>query len=167
MAGYVLCLGSNVGGRLRNMLSAARIIAESFRVVGVSHVYLTEPVGPPQPWFLNACLKVESGFDPFQMLEFSKRLERRVGRVQRFNKGPREIDVDIIWSSTGGVKTDVLTVPHPHWSRRRFVVRCLIDLGFERLDGVELRLLERELSSQALVRSFCASCMLRDALLNT
>ncbi len=165
MASYVLCLGSNVGGRLRNMLAAARIIGESFKVKGVSYVYLTEPLGPPQPWFLNACVEVESELDPFQMLEFSKRLEKAVGRIHRFNKGPREIDVDIIWSSSGEVKTDVLVVPHPFWSRRRFVVRCLIDLGFERLDGVELRTLERKLSSQALVRSFCASYMLRDTLL--
>src|SRR5512145_3248304 len=70
-------VGSNLGDRWRNLALAARGLRESgaVAVVRASRVWDTEPMGPPQPRFLNAVLEVETTLAPRGLLELLRRVE--------------------------------------------------------------------------------------------
>jgi len=57
------------------------------------------------------------------------RLESAAGRVRSERWGPRTLDVDILWTSTGPVAEDDLVIPHPRMYERRFVMAPLADLA--------------------------------------
>ncbi len=151
MQRYVLCLGSNLGSRLHNIFKALAFLTRYMKVLRVSGVYLTEPVGPPQGWFLNVSVLVLFDGNPPELLDLCKKAEVALGRVQRYRWGPREIDVDIIWWEGSVYESDVLVLPHVRWHERRFVVRTLKDLGFERVNGFCLEELERTLRGQVVI----------------
>lgn len=62
---------------------------------------------------------------PFQLLDKLQAIEQQQGRVKTIDKGPRNIDLDILFYQGETVKTDRLTIPHPLISEREFVLRPL------------------------------------------
>jgi 2-amino-4-hydroxy-6-hydroxymethyldihydropteridine diphosphokinase len=131
--GY-LGLGSNVGDR-RSHLAAAVVGLEGLgiSVLASSSVYETEPVGLvlDQPEFLNACLRVSvpDEFDPLELLDRVKGLERSLGRVPGGPRhGPRVIDIDVLLLGDLVLSIDHLCVPHPGVVERRFVLVPLLEL---------------------------------------
>jgi 2-amino-4-hydroxy-6-hydroxymethyldihydropteridine diphosphokinase len=141
--GY-LGLGSNEGDRL-GALRAARDELErrGVTVVAVSDTYATAPQGDvlDQPDFLNACVAIETGLDPEQLLDACKDVERALGRVSGGQRhGPRPIDVDVLLLGDLVHSSDRLTLPHPEVTARRFVLEPLLDLdpGLALPDGTPL-----------------------------
>ncbi|OQB90495.1 MAG: 2-amino-4-hydroxy-6-hydroxymethyldihydropteridine pyrophosphokinase [Verrucomicrobia bacterium ADurb.Bin122] len=62
-----------------------------------------------------------------------------MGRVRTVRWGPRTIDLDLIFFGTLHLSDDVLTLPHPRWSERAFVVQPIYDLAPDLIiDGVAL-----------------------------
>ena len=126
-----LSLGSNIGDREGHLRQAIeQLNAAGVRVLRVSPVYETEPVGVTgQDWFLN--LVVEAGTDlfPLQLLARTMRIERDLGRLRTTPKGPRTIDIDILLYGSSRVKTSELEIPHPRMAERRFVLAPLADLA--------------------------------------
>lgn len=128
-------LGSNLGNRLDALRAAScRIcsIPGTMRL-GLSSVYETVPVGVPDEFssmmFLNAVLVVSTTLLPEQWLEHIQMIEADLGRVRSGNPNePRTIDVDLIYWGDLLVDSAALTVPHPRWSEREFVVRPLADV---------------------------------------
>jgi 2-amino-4-hydroxy-6-hydroxymethyldihydropteridine diphosphokinase len=57
-------------------------------------------------------------------------IENQLGRVRKEKWGPRIIDIDIIFWGLHKIETKILTVPHPFWSQRSFVVEPLKELPF-------------------------------------
>ena len=130
-----LSLGSNLGDRtahLRRAVDQLRAGSEP-AVTAVSRVYETEPVGGPddQGAFLNLVveLAVPTGADPYRLLEQCHRLEAAAGRVRTVRWGPRTLDADVIWIDGVVVDDADLTVPHPRWRERRFVLAPLAELA--------------------------------------
>jgi 2-amino-4-hydroxy-6-hydroxymethyldihydropteridine diphosphokinase len=131
---YVLALGSNRGARHgrtpKAMLAAAMAALKDIglEVLAQSPVFDTLPLGPARRRFANAAAVVRSSSAPPELLKQVKALERALGRrpVQRW--GNRAIDIDIIlWS--GGLWHDrTLSIPHPAWRTRRFVVDPLVSI---------------------------------------
>lgn len=129
---YIIGLGSNLGERLSH-LRAARAGIDALPTTSVqacSAVYESDPVGPPQPDYLNAALRVHSGLSPGALLEHLQAIERARGRVRRDRWGPRTLDLDILWASEP-VETDGLRVPHPELTARWFALRPLLDVAPE------------------------------------
>lgn len=125
-----LSLGSNVGDRERNLESAIERLAPDVRVLRVSPIYETEPVDyTAQRWFLNLAVEAETGLFPLQLLARIHKIERALGRVRRVSKGPRTIDIDILFYANTVMRTAVLEIPHPRIPERRFVLRPLADLA--------------------------------------
>ena len=54
-------------------------------------------------------------------------IEQRLGRVKTVEKGPRNIDLDILLYKNYRVQTDRLTIPHPLMLEREFVLRPLCE----------------------------------------
>lgn len=91
-------LGSNID-KEKNLPAAVRIMCNLCRVVAVSGVYETAPVGlVEQPSFLNAAVIVETELDAHRFRrEVLDEVERRLGRVRTEDKNaPRTIDADMV-----------------------------------------------------------------------
>jgi len=126
-----LSLGSNMGDRDGNLRAAIeRIEAPDLHVVRVSPVYETEPMElTAQRWFLNLAVEAETTLFPKMLLTRVGRIERDLGRVRTVAKGPRTIDIDILFYGSSVVETERLKIPHPSIAERRFVLAPLADLA--------------------------------------
>ena len=93
-----VALGSNLGDRLGNLQRAVSLLAgrDGVVVVRSSRVYETEPVGPPQPHYLNAVIEVSTALQPFDLLRTALDVESQMGRVRTERWGPRVIDIDVL-----------------------------------------------------------------------
>jgi 2-amino-4-hydroxy-6-hydroxymethyldihydropteridine diphosphokinase len=126
-----LGIGSNLGDRLAYLQLAVDGLAvtEHVRVVAVSPVYETEPVGgPEQPEYLNAVVAVDTTLDPRRLLHVGQRLEGEAQRIRRERWGPRTLDVDVLVFDDQMVDDSDLVVPHPRMFERAFVIAPLTDL---------------------------------------
>ena len=94
-----LSLGSNLGDRAAHISRAFELLeASGVRITHRSSLYATEPVGfAPQPWFLNCCAEAETSLLPRQLLHTVRSIEVQLGRRLRFDKGPRTLDIDILF----------------------------------------------------------------------
>lgn len=134
MARAFLGLGSNLGDRAAHLNAAvAGLAVRAGRVVALSPVYETEPVGgPPQPQYLNAVVAIDTDLSPRQLLDVGKALEREAGREFDGERwGPRPLDVDILLVGDARVEEEGLTVPHPRMHHRAFVLAPLADVAPE------------------------------------
>ena len=132
-----LSLGSNLGDRLANLrVSADALRAEQgIEVVRESRVYETEPVGDfEQGAFLNMAVSVETTLAPFEFLDRTQAIERRLGRVPTRRWGPRVIDIDIVLWDDLIVHDERLTIPHPEFRKRTFVLAPLAEIAGDARD---------------------------------
>jgi len=128
-----LSLGSNVGDRDKLLArTLERLASDDIRIVRVSSVYETEPRDvPDQPWFLNQVVEVETSLFPKQLLARLQKIEIGMGRVRMEARGPRTVDIDILFYGNAIVSTPGLEIPHPRLSDRRFVLEPLAELAPE------------------------------------
>jgi 2-amino-4-hydroxy-6-hydroxymethyldihydropteridine diphosphokinase len=128
-----LSLGSNLGDRLENLARARdRLTAADIRILRASSVYETAPRDlPGQPWFLNQVIEAESSLLPRQLLSRLQKIERDMGRKRSVAKGPRSIDIDIVFFGESVISIPDLQIPHPRMMERRFVLEPLAELAPE------------------------------------
>ena len=124
-----LGLGSNLGDRLANLREAVqRLKGRGIRPVRSSRVYETEPVGPPQPEYLNAVIEVETELDARALLEECLDVEASLGRIRGERWGPRTIDIDVLSIGDQEIDEHGLVVPHPRAHERAFVLVPWLEL---------------------------------------
>ncbi|MGZ5496515.1 MAG: 2-amino-4-hydroxy-6-hydroxymethyldihydropteridine diphosphokinase [Candidatus Aminicenantales bacterium] len=128
---YYLGLGSNLGRRPANLARARRLLERGgVEVLAASSVYETEPVDyADQPWFLNQVLKVRSQLDPPELLRLAKAVEAEMKRAPTVAKGPRTIDIDILFAGDLVLETPGLVIPHPRLQLRNFVLVPLKEIA--------------------------------------
>lgn len=137
----VLGLGTNLGDRLAHLRDAYRALSVApVAVEAASRIYETEPIGPPQPLYLNAALRVRTGISLLDLLEIIHRIERGAGRERRERWGPRTLDIDILWAEGETVDSPALVVPHPGLLDRAFALAPLLDVLAEAPAGFSERL---------------------------
>jgi 2-amino-4-hydroxy-6-hydroxymethyldihydropteridine diphosphokinase len=131
-----LSLGSNLGDRRALLRQAISSLPD---VVAVSPVYETDPVGGPnQGPFLNVIVQLDTDIAPNALLSICHRIEAAAHRVRNERWGPRTLDVDIIWMDGVELSTERLTIPHPRWKERRFVLVPLRDLAPDLVQPVDI-----------------------------
>jgi 2-amino-4-hydroxy-6-hydroxymethyldihydropteridine diphosphokinase len=128
-----LSLGSNIGDREVNLREAIQRLAGLGDVQVVSTLYETQPVEVErqQSWFLNCAIKMETDLTAEEFLRHMLAVERAMGRRRIEPKGPRTIDIDIIFFGDTVLDTPELTVPHPAMQQRRFVLEPLAEIAPE------------------------------------
>lgn len=131
MKTVILALGSNVGDRQANLRNAVqRLESDEIRVLRRSSLYETAPQEMlDQPWFLNALVEVETSLFPLQLLARVRQIERQMGRQRVTPKGPRKIDIDILFYGRAVIRTAELEIPHPRIAQRRFVLEPLAEIA--------------------------------------
>lgn len=132
---YLVALGSNLGDRLAHMQSAVNAFSclPGTEVVRVSGVYETAPVGcTDDNVYLNAAVLLQSRLAPGEMLGACLGVEASRGRRRPYVNAPRVLDCDLIFAFDGErevrVNTPNLTLPHPRFLARRFVLQPFFDL---------------------------------------
>src|SRR5690606_26106218 len=159
---YLIALGSNRRhhrlGCPRDVLAAAleRLRQEGVEPGAVAPVLVTEPVGPSLRRYANSATVVRTSLDPPALLDLAKRLEREFGRRnggQRWTA--RVLDLDLILWSGGAYAEPGLTIPHPLFRERAFVLGPAVRIAPDWRDpitGLTIRQLHARLTSPRAVR---------------
>jgi 2-amino-4-hydroxy-6-hydroxymethyldihydropteridine diphosphokinase len=126
-----LSLGSNLGDRAANLQRAIEALQRiGVRVLRRSSFYETEPVDfLAQPWFLNCVVEGETSLAPRQLLEALHEIERKFGSRKLVPRGPRIIDLDILFYDANVIHESGIEIPHPRLAERRFVLVPLVELA--------------------------------------
>ncbi|MDR3589844.1 MAG: 2-amino-4-hydroxy-6-hydroxymethyldihydropteridine diphosphokinase [Negativicutes bacterium] len=127
-----LGLGSNLGDREKNIISAIDSLAAHprIRLSRLSSLYETAPVGKTdQPFFLNAVISLTTSLQPLELLDVCLEAERSLGRVRTERWGPRTIDIDLLIYDGVVCQSDRLTLPHPRLKERCFVLLPLSEIA--------------------------------------
>jgi len=127
----LLSIGSNMGDRKANIEQAVRLISQMPGVsnLRLSGMYETEPVGyEDQDDFYNICVLLDTTLTPMEVLAGTQKIEEELHRVRDIRWGPRTIDIDIILYGDMKIDTGDLTVPHPRYRERAFVLIPMKDV---------------------------------------
>lgn len=148
-----LLLGSNLGEREKNIKRALSFIDKIPNTLRLktSSIYETEPWGyKDQPYFLNACCKIETNIPPKKLLFHLKNIEKLMGRKENIRYGPRIIDIDILLYEDLVICEENLTIPHPSLSNRKFALKALSEIGGECVHPIHKKTINELLSSKNL-----------------
>jgi 2-amino-4-hydroxy-6-hydroxymethyldihydropteridine diphosphokinase len=126
-----LSLGSNVGDRPQNLRIALAALEDAgVTVRRTSKIYETEPVDYlEQDWFLNCVVEGETALMARELLQGLRQIEKKMGSAKAFAKGPRVIDLDVLYFDDTVMDSEGLQIPHPRMADRRFVLVPLAEIA--------------------------------------
>jgi 2-amino-4-hydroxy-6-hydroxymethyldihydropteridine diphosphokinase len=124
-------LGSNLGDKPANLAHARQCLEQAgAQVFRASSVYLTEPVDfKEQGSFLNQVLEIRTVLSARALLQCCLTIEQHLGRQRIIDKGPRLIDLDILFFDQLIISQPDLVIPHPRLQWRRFVLVPLVEIN--------------------------------------
>jgi len=127
---YLLAFGSNRRhhrfGRPRDVMGAASVELDraGIRILRAGRLLHSRPLGPSRRTYANSVVLAESSLEPEEMLALLKRIEREFGRRRGGQRwAARVLDLDIVLWSGGAWSSPRLTIPHPQFRERDFVLR--------------------------------------------
>ncbi|MEI2654351.1 MAG: 2-amino-4-hydroxy-6-hydroxymethyldihydropteridine diphosphokinase [Microthrixaceae bacterium] len=134
-----ISVGSNLGDRRAFLRDAVDSLPD---VVAVSSVFETDPMGGPgnQGAFLNIVVELDTELTPSALLSVCHRIESAAHRVRDERWGPRTLDLDIIWMEGVTMDEPRLTIPHPRWKERKFVLAPLRELAPDLVTAQEVEI---------------------------
>ena len=125
-----IALGSNLGDReahLRFAITRLTTLLSDVRVSTFHNTAAVEVEGP-QPDYLNAALSGTTTLSAHDLLSAMLAIERERGRTRPSLRASRTLDLDLIFYGDQTITSPDLTVPHPRWRDRDFVVRPLSEV---------------------------------------
>jgi 2-amino-4-hydroxy-6-hydroxymethyldihydropteridine diphosphokinase len=133
-----IALGSNLGDRRRHLDFALEQLQSLLTGMRVSAIRETEPFDVPeaQPAYLNAVLVGVTTLEAQALLGELLAIEQRAHRRRPSPRAPRTLDLDLILYGGEAIEAAGLTVPHPRFRERRFVLEPLAELAPEWIDPV-------------------------------
>lgn len=121
-----IALGSNLNNPRQQLISAIEFISEIVKNIKPAPIYKSSPCGfAEQDDFFNTCISGTTKLEPLELLVALKKIEKRMGKVEQFTNGPRIIDLDIILFADKSYQELFLTIPHPRFAERDFVLQPL------------------------------------------
>ncbi len=138
MAHALIALGGNIGDVRATFRKAIASICGMTQaaLLARSSDYATPPWGDvDQAPFINACIEIDTPLDPHALLFALQKIEAKFGRdrVKERRWGPRTLDLDLIAYDDVSIEKPELTLPHPRWFERAFVLVPLIEIAPDRL----------------------------------
>jgi len=126
-----LALGSNLDNPEQQLSKTINYIKEKcyITVMNRSRVVITKPEEyTGQPDFANQILEIETTLSPQELLAFCKATEIALGRQPSVPKGPRLIDIDIMFYNNDVIESETLTIPHPAIVKRFYLLELLNEM---------------------------------------
>jgi len=137
MTTVYLALGSNTGDPPARIRQAVKLLQPLLKDLKQAPLYLSKAAGyTDQADFYNTAVSGQTDLEPTALLDRLKQIEQQVGRRPTFHHGPREIDIDIIFYDDLKLRTPELTLPHPAFAQRDFVMQPIVDLNADLIDPV-------------------------------
>ena len=127
----LISLGSNLGDKSANLKQAIDAIQDLIGDVEfISSFHESAPWGyDSENQFLNACITCHTHFSPLELLDQIKQIEQSMGRKKTVSGyEDRCIDLDIVFYNNVEIETEQLTIPHPHFKSREFVMIPLLEI---------------------------------------
>jgi 2-amino-4-hydroxy-6-hydroxymethyldihydropteridine diphosphokinase len=142
-----LSLGANLGDPLATLRAARDAIAAipEVSLLASAPLYETEPINVPDEFsnlrFVNTILIVGTSLDAHKLFSQLQKVELALGRKRTLRQNtPRVIDIDLIYYNGQTIRSGGLVIPHPRWTKRRFVLQPLTDVrGYLVLPGHDRR----------------------------
>jgi 2-amino-4-hydroxy-6-hydroxymethyldihydropteridine diphosphokinase len=133
-----VALGSNLGDRRTHLDFAIAKLQTVLRNPKVSRFHETVPVGVrgPQSLFLNAVAVGQTALSARQLLDLLLAIEADRGRERPFPGAARTLDLDLVLFGDQVIDEPGLTVPHPRFRERRFVLDPLSEVSPQLRDPV-------------------------------
>jgi len=131
-------LGSNSGERHAHLDYAVTRLQTILRGLQVSSYRETVPVGTngPQRMYLNAAAVGNTALSARALLDVLLAIELERNRERPYPNAPRTLDLDLILYGDSRIEAPGLTVPHPRFRERRFVLEPLAEIAPELVDPV-------------------------------
>ena len=127
-----LALGSNLGDKNHNLHHAITLIAERVGTLSaISSIYETKAWGfESDHSFFNQVVKVKTHLAPLELLAITQTIEKEIGRTEKTNHTYKDriIDIDIILYDDLIYESKKLTLPHPLYKERDFVMKPLLEI---------------------------------------
>lgn len=130
MKRVIVALGSNLGDPAWQVSQAVVEIAsfDGVSLLQVSSLYQSPPMdGSEQDDYINAVIEIETDLEAVELLRQFQALEAAHYRQPGPKNGPRTLDVDIIFYANESYSDSHLTIPHPGFSSRRFVLEPMLE----------------------------------------
>jgi 2-amino-4-hydroxy-6-hydroxymethyldihydropteridine diphosphokinase len=142
-----IALGANLGDRRAHLEAAVEQLAAHLADLRVSSLIETEPVDVPtaQPPYLNGAVVGVTSLGAHALLDLLMAIEIRLGRTRPSHHAPRTVDLDLILYGDRQIDAPGLTVPHPAFRDRLFVLTPLAEVAPDLVDpvtGLTIRALE-------------------------
>ena len=145
-----VALGANLGDAVAAVQQALHQVATlpDTRLVKASSLYRSAPYEAQGPDFINAVALVQTQLSPQALLHALQAIELQSGRKRSYKNAPRTLDLDVIFYGDVTLDTPELTLPHPRWLERAFVLLPLAEVLPERVsegqrDAVKDQTIER------------------------
>lgn len=126
-------LGANLGDSIASVRAAFDALGAmpSTRVVARSSLYRSAPIDAGGPDYINAVAELRTALEPEALLAALQGIEARFGRERPYANAPRTLDLDLLRFGERRIATPALTLPHPRWAERAFVVVPLAEIAPE------------------------------------
>ncbi len=136
-----VAIGANLGDAEAAVMQAMQTLQQlaDTSVVKCSSLYRTAPHEAQGPDFINAAVLLRTHLAPHALLHALQAIEHQQGRERPYKNAPRTLDLDLIFYGDVQLQTPELTLPHPRWHTRAFVLHPLADISPERVSAAMLQ----------------------------
>jgi 2-amino-4-hydroxy-6-hydroxymethyldihydropteridine diphosphokinase len=142
-----VALGANLGDAVATVKQALRDVAclPDTQLFKASSLYRSAPYEAQGPDFINAVALLHTQLSPLALLHALQALELASGRERPFKNAPRTLDLDIVFYGDVELATHELTLPHPRWHERAFVLQPLAEIWPERVSAAQLAAVQTQI----------------------
>ena len=131
-----VALGANLGDAAQSVRQAIADLTQHPEIAHLraSRLYRSAPHQAQGPEFVNAMVQFDTRLVAPVLLELLQSMEQQAGRERPYHHAPRTLDLDLIFYGQARIQSPFLTLPHPRWQERAFVLAPLRDISPEQVD---------------------------------
>ncbi|NCT98865.1 MAG: 2-amino-4-hydroxy-6-hydroxymethyldihydropteridine diphosphokinase [Comamonadaceae bacterium] len=135
-----VALGANLGQAAAAVRGALDALDHTpgLRLVRASSLYRSAPHEAQGPDFVNAVAEIATTLSAPDLLGALQAIETAAGRERPYRHAPRTLDLDLLFYGEGRIDSPTLTLPHPRWRERAFVLLPLAEVAPHRVPAEAL-----------------------------
>jgi len=126
-----IAVGANLGDAIASVQNALRDLGglPQTELKSVSGLYRSAPYQAEGPAFINAVAHIQTRNTAPDLLTALQAMEQQAGRVRSHTNAPRILDLDLLFYGEAKIRSQRLTIPHPRWMERAFVLLPLQEVA--------------------------------------